>query len=67
MKNINVPLLVINGTNECASDEATQPFLDGIRDVKHVKLSNSRHAPMFEEKEECFKVIADFLLGDDGA
>ncbi|KAF4618000.1 hypothetical protein G7Y89_g15005 [Cudoniella acicularis] len=63
VKNINVPMLVINGVNECATDKAIKPFLDGIKDVKWVKLQNSTHAPMYEEKEKYFEVIAEFLLG----
>lgn len=61
-KGIEVRTLVINGVNEGASDEAVKPFLDGIKEVKWVKLVNSTHVPLHEEKENYLKVVSDFLL-----
>ncbi len=48
--------------NECATDEAIKPFLDGIKDVRWVKMFKSTHAPMFEEQEKYFEFIATFLM-----
>lgn len=61
-KGIAVPTLVINGVNEGASDAAVKPFVDGIKNVKWVKLENSTHCPIFEEKENYLKVVSEFLL-----
>ncbi|KAH7319379.1 proline iminopeptidase [Rhexocercosporidium sp. MPI-PUGE-AT-0058] len=63
-KGIEVPTLVINGVNEGASDEAVKPFVQGIKDVKWVKLENSTHCPLQEEKENYLKVVSGFLLGE---
>jgi pimeloyl-ACP methyl ester carboxylesterase len=61
-KGIEVPTLVINGVDEGACDESIKPFLEGIKDVKWVKLLKSSHAPMYDEKELYFKTIGDWLL-----
>ena len=61
-KKISVPTLVINGTNEGATDEAVMPFVDGIKDVKWVKFHNSTHFPMYEEPERYFAVLKEFLV-----
>jgi L-proline amide hydrolase len=60
VKSIVVPTLVVNGTNEGATDEAVRPFVEGIRDVKWVKFGKSLHMPMYEEPERYF---VDFLSG----
>lgn len=62
LKNITVPTLVINGTDEGASDEAVRPFVEGIKDVRWVKMKNSAHTPMFDEPEKYFEVVSTFLL-----
>ena len=62
-KTISVPTLVINGTNEGASDEAVRPFVEGIKDAKWVKFGKSTHMPMYEEPERYFEVVSNFLLG----
>jgi L-proline amide hydrolase len=62
-KNINVPTLVINGQDELATDEGIKPYLEGIKDVKWVKLGKSSHMAMYEEPERYFEVISEFLLG----
>ncbi|KAH7371465.1 proline iminopeptidase [Cadophora sp. MPI-SDFR-AT-0126] len=63
-KGIEVPTLVINGVNEGASDEAVKPFVEGIKNVKWVKLENSTHCPLHEEKENYLQVVSDFLLSE---
>ncbi|KAG4442476.1 hypothetical protein IFR05_002078 [Cadophora sp. M221] len=63
-KGIEVPTLVINGVNEGASDEAVKPFVEGIKDVKWIKLESSTHCPLHEEKENYLKVVSEFLLGE---
>jgi pimeloyl-ACP methyl ester carboxylesterase len=60
-KKINVPTLVINGTNEGASDEAVRPFTEGIKGMKWVKFEKSTHMSIYEEKEKYFKVVGEFL------
>jgi pimeloyl-ACP methyl ester carboxylesterase len=62
-KTIAVPTLVINGKDEGATDEAVRPFVEGIKDVKWVKLDKSSHMPMYEEPERFFKVVVGFLSG----
>ncbi len=61
-KGIEVPTIVINGKNEGASDEAVKPFVDGIKNVKWIKLEDSTHTPMYETKEKYFKIVGDWLL-----
>ncbi|KAK0115571.1 hypothetical protein ONS95_000152 [Cadophora gregata] len=63
-KDIEVPTLVINGTDEGASDEAVKPFVEGIKEVKWVKLKSSTHCPLHEEKDNYLKVVSEFLLGE---
>ena len=62
-KTVTVPTLVINGKDEGATDEAVRPFVEGIKDVKWVKLDKSSHMPMYEEPERYFEVVAGFLSG----
>lgn len=61
-KGIEVPTLVINGVNEGASDEAVKPFVEGIKNVKWIKLKNSTHCPLHEEKENYLKIVSEFLV-----
>lgn len=61
-KEISVPTLVINGTNEGASDASIKPFLDSIKDVEYVKFSQSTHMPMYEERDKYLKVVGEWLL-----
>jgi len=56
-KGINFPTLVINGVNEGVSGEAIKPFVDVIKGVKLVKLQNSTHMPVVEEKENYLKIL----------
>ncbi|KUJ13707.1 proline iminopeptidase [Mollisia scopiformis] len=61
IKNILVPTLVINGIDEGASDEAIAPFVEGIHDVKWVKLHNSTHMPHWEEKDNYLQIVGQWL------
>jgi pimeloyl-ACP methyl ester carboxylesterase len=61
-KKITVPSLVINGTDEGATDEAVKPFVEGIKGSKWIKFKKSSHMPMYEEPERYFEVISEFLL-----
>ncbi len=60
-KNIEVPTLVLNGTNEAADDEAVKPLVEGIEDVKWVKFGASTHSPMFEEPDKYFETVGEWL------
>lgn len=61
-KKISVPTLVINGTNEGATDESIKPFLDNIKGVKYVKFHHSTHMALYEEKDLFLKTVAEWLL-----
>lgn len=63
-KKISVPTLVINGTNEGATDEAIKPFLDGIKTVKWVKFHESLHMPMYQEKERYLEAVSEWLKAE---
>jgi pimeloyl-ACP methyl ester carboxylesterase len=59
---IKVPTLIINGTDEGASDEAIKPFFLGIDKVRWVKFAESTHLAHWEEREHFMKIVGDFLL-----
>lgn len=63
-KNINVPVLVINGIKEFASGDAVVPFLDNIPDVRLVTLEGTTHSPHFERMGEYMRVVGEFLEGE---
>ena len=58
---ITCPTLVVNGTEEGAQDFVIAPFLERIPKVKWVKFVKS-HGPFFEDKENYFQAIGNFLL-----
>lgn len=62
---IEVPVLVLNGRHDEATDDTVAPFLDLIPDVRHHRFEESSHMPHWEQRDEYMRVVARFL--DDGA
>lgn len=61
---IEVETLVIYGEEEGASGEAAKPFIDEIKHVKCVQMKGTRHMPMYEDPENYWKLVGEFLLGE---
>ncbi|KAJ4470671.1 proline-specific peptidase, partial [Lentinula edodes] len=56
-----VPTLIINGRKDLAQDFVVQPFFDGIAKVKWVRMENSSHMAIWEERERYMSILDDFL------
>ncbi|KAJ3535616.1 hypothetical protein NMY22_g6408 [Coprinellus aureogranulatus] len=63
LANIQVPVLVMNGAADGATDSTVAPFVEKIPDVKWVKFENSSHMAHFEEREKFMETVASFLYG----
>ena len=61
---VTIPVLIINGVYDEVMDIAMQPYFDKCQKVKWVKMPNSAHMGMWEERELFMKTVAGFL-GDD--
>lgn len=58
---VRVPTLLINGRKDFAQDFTIQPYFDNIADVRWVTLNNSSHSPFYEDRNQYFELIRDFL------
>ncbi len=56
-----MPTLVLNGRYDEAQDIVVKPFVDGNKEVRWHKFENSSHMPHFEEPEQFYRVVRDFL------
>jgi pimeloyl-ACP methyl ester carboxylesterase len=61
LKDIDVPVLLINGVDEGADDVSMEAMRVGIRDVQWIKFSKSTHMPRWEEREKFMTTVFDFL------
>lgn len=61
LKNIRVPTLLLNGTEDEAQDVTMQPFFDHIEKVKWVTLDNAAHFSHVEQREKYMKHLRKFL------
>ncbi|MGR6431685.1 proline iminopeptidase-family hydrolase [Rhizobium sp. PAMB 3174] len=58
---INVPVLLISGRFDEATEACVQPFADEIPDVRWTIFEQSSHMPHVEEREACMAVVGAFL------
>lgn len=62
---INVPVLLISGAHDEATEGTMQPFADRIEDVRWHIFPNSSHMPHVEEFDDCMRVVGAFLAECD--
>lgn len=62
---INVPVLLISGAHDEATEATMQPFADRIADVRWHIFPNSSHMPHVEEFDDCMRVVGAFLAECD--
>jgi L-proline amide hydrolase len=62
---IEVPTLLVSGRYDEATPATVQPFKDNIKGARWEIFERSSHMPHVEEKEECMKVVGDFLDAND--
>lgn len=62
---INVPVLLISGAHDEATEATMQPFADRIEDVRWHIFPNSSHMPHVEECDDCMRVVGAFLAECD--
>ncbi len=65
LHNIAVPVLLISGRHDEATETCVQPYADNIPDVRWTVFENSSHMPHVEERAACMKTVADFLATTD--
>ncbi|MBP1849178.1 proline iminopeptidase-family hydrolase [Rhizobium halophytocola] len=65
LSTIAVPVLLISGRFDEATEACVQPFADEIPDVRWTIFEQSSHMPHVEEREACMAVVGGFL--DDKA
>jgi L-proline amide hydrolase len=58
---INVPVLLISGRYDEATEACVQPYADEIPDVRWTIFEQSSHMPHVEEREACMAVVGAFL------
>jgi pimeloyl-ACP methyl ester carboxylesterase len=58
---IEVPVLLINGRYDEATDEVVEPFFKQLNRVKWIQFAESSHMPHWEERERFMDVTATFL------
>lgn len=61
LDSINVPVLLISGRYDEATEACVQPYADEIPDVRWHIFEESSHMPHVEEREACMSVTAAFL------
>lgn len=61
LDSINVPVLLISGRYDEATEACVQPYADEIPDVRWHIFGESSHMPHVEEREACMSVTAAFL------
>ncbi|KIJ64925.1 hypothetical protein HYDPIDRAFT_153816 [Hydnomerulius pinastri MD-312] len=58
---ITCPTLLTNGVNDEAQNVCVSPFFEKLPKVQWRTFPNSSHMAFFEEPDEYFKVVGDFL------
>lgn len=58
---IDVPVLLISGAHDEATEATMRPFADHIPDVRWHIFPDSSHMPHVEEFDACMRVVGDFL------
>ena len=61
---VDIPMLLLNGVYDLATDIAMRPFFERCPKVKWAKLPNSAHNGMWEDRERYMRCVGDFLNQD---
>lgn len=65
LKNINVPVMLVNGKFDEAQDITMEPFFREIPGkVKWVRFAESSHCPQLEQTDEFVEAAGRFLETD---
>ena len=62
---IDVPVLLVSGRHDEATQACVQPFADEIPDVRWTIFEDSSHMPHVEEKALCMATVGAFLNEND--
>ncbi|KAG7453162.1 proline-specific peptidase [Guyanagaster necrorhizus] len=65
LHNVACPTLLISAPEDDMWEPAVRPFFLNIPKCKWVELQNSTHVPMYEEPDNYFKILIDFLSNVD--
>ena len=61
---VKIPVLLINGKYDEATDMCVRPYFDKLQRVKWIQMPESSHQAFFEEREKYMEVVEDFLRED---
>ncbi|KAK0473960.1 Alpha/Beta hydrolase protein [Armillaria novae-zelandiae] len=61
LHNVTCPTLLISAPQDEMWEPAVRPFFLNIPKCKWVELQNSSHVPMYEEPDNYFKILINFL------
>ena len=62
---VDVPVLVLNGSDDESQDNCMVQFFDHLRRVKWFTFDNSAHFIHVEFAEKFVQIVSDFLLAAD--
>mgnify|MGYP002515442291 FL=1 len=62
MKSIDIPTLIINGTDDLCTPAIAKAMYDALPQAKWEMFIGSRHMPFVEDHEHYCKVLAEWLL-----
>ena len=62
MKSIDIPTLVINGTDDLCTPAIAKAMYDSLPNAKWEMFIGSRHMPFVEDHEHYCKVLAEWLM-----
>ena len=58
---VTIPVLLINGAYDEATDLCMRPYFEKLQKVKWVTLPNSSHMSIWEERDKYMEVVNGFL------
>ncbi len=61
LKEINIPVLVIHGTDDLQSEAASRIYADAFPNAEFVVIQNASHFPFEQQPEEFAQAVAGFL------
>ena len=67
LKDVQVPVLLVNGDDDEAQDECVEPYFWGLEKVRWVRIPGASHMSHVEQPEKYFEVVSQFLLPDKAA
>jgi proline iminopeptidase len=63
LKDVRTPVLVIHGTDDIQTEDASRAYVDAFPDAQFQVIQNAGHFPFLEQPEE-FAVVVDQFLGE---